>query len=100
MKRHSPFAVLLREDLSPRQVPNPHRLWRRKGWFGLLGSAITWFALVTWLGHDIHFDLDAYWLAALAIPFIALGTAHYHVNEERKYGTLGWWLALPRPAIN
>lgn len=95
MSRHSPFAALLKEDLASRHVPSPYGRWH--GWPGLLGSALIWFALLTWLGHDIHFNVNAYWLAAFAVPFIASGTAHRHINQERRGGTIGWWLALPLP---
>jgi ABC-type Na+ efflux pump permease subunit len=95
MSHYATFMALVRQDMTCRRNPRPvdHRLaWR---WSGLVTNAVIWVALVTWQGPHIHFSLNYYWLAMLALPIMAVTSARRQITQERENGTVGWWISLP-----
>lgn len=98
MTGYQELGTLIHHELSyyRRERESEQHLGRRR-WSLSVPGLVIWFAVITWQGPNIRFNLNYSWYATLALPLIAMGVATGHIVNERKNGTVGWWLSLPMP---
>lgn len=97
MTESYPFWSLVKHELSLRRDRRADGHLSLRRWSISIPSFVVWFVVVTWQGHNIHFNLNDAWYATLALPIMAMGVATRHISQERRNSTMGWWLALPMP---